>query len=184
MDLRAAEERQPKFDDNLRRLVDCLPRIQRHLINRVVFAGETMNTASAEASISRYKAEREHREAIRTLRGWLDDPDTAPTHEGWPSKITPVKVGRNVKCAERTEWGRCQQIADPPPLCPFHEEVKAKHATPDREYHRQVVLGLKEPQQSRFTETELRAFTQARYRGDGRRLDAYAYGADPLEIDL
>lgn len=166
-------------DDALRALVDLLPADQRHVVERVFFGQGTLRQAAAEAGITPAQASNLQARGLETLRGWLADPETVPVREAATPKAK--KLAKEDRCAEQTKWGRCKQPAIED-LCALHAEMREKGTVPDREYHRKVVLGLKQPIQAVLSEAEMNATMTSRYRGDGRRLDAYT-GFEPLEFD-
>lgn len=88
-----------------------------------------------------------------------------------------------MRCKQKTEWGRCAQIAQrDTELCKTHEHFKRTGAKPDRYWHEKVAKGLITPTVEWMNDAELNAIINGRYRGDGRRIDQYITG-DPLMID-
>lgn len=74
-------------------------------------------------------------------------------------------------CSYESEWGRCQQpTREGAELCSFHSRLPKN---PDRRYHEKVVRGLLQPSWDVLSDVEANALFHGRFRGDGRRLDAY-----------
>lgn len=81
-------------------------------------------------------------------------------------------------CSKTTPWGRCQQT-DPDPqtgLCSAHLRWEQRGITPDRTYERKIVLGLLQSTFDYMSDDEAEVLLSGRYRGDGRRLDAWITG--------
>lgn len=64
--------------------------------------------------------------------------------------------------------------------CLYHQ---VEHEHEDRYYHEKIVKGLVQPAGSYLTRSQLHAVVSGRYRGDGRKVDAYVL-YDPLDIHL
>lgn len=80
-----------------------------------------------------------------------------------------------------TPWGSCQQIVpEEDGTCDYHRVERKSH---DRSYHEKIAKNLLQPASSYLTPTEIAATLNGRYRGDGRRTDAYV-SADPLLFDM
>lgn len=166
-------------DPELRRLVDLLPPAQRHLISRTFFGGSYLSVAARELGLDKRTARSLRDEGLAQLKEWLEDPpeEDPPLEDSCPFEDPLVW-----RCSVETEWGPCQQPARlEGNLCAAHAEWINSGITPDRGYERQVVLGLKEPIQSRLSQSEMDAVVGGRYRGDGRHLDIYT-SHDPLEF--
>lgn len=157
-------------DDELRELVDALPATQRHLVSRVYFGGDPLRTAANETNVSIAVAERLLREALEKMKSWLEA-DRRPSAGGQRRSGPRTDAKR---CGTTTRWGRCAQPAvGAAGMCAAHEEWGREGIIPDENYHRRVVLGEVEPIQAKLSATEISATMNGRYRGDGRRLDAY-----------
>lgn len=167
-----AAPEQPVQDLGLRELVDQLPPDQKHLVERVYFGGDSPRNAAREIGVSIAVADRLLREALAQIRAWLE------TRSGDPG-LAAVRVAeglqrqRERRCGFRTRWGRCIQPAVGAGWCPAHDEWDREGIAPDPEYHRRVVLGEVTPIQAKLSPVEMSATMRGRYRGDGRRLDAY-----------
>jgi hypothetical protein len=61
--------------------------------------------------------------------------------------------------------------------------VRDQRFTPNRYYHEKVATGKITPGELVFTEHEIHAMLNGRYRGDGRRIDQYVL-PEPLLIDI
>jgi DNA-directed RNA polymerase specialized sigma24 family protein len=167
----------PEQDWGLRALVDNLPPEQKHLVERVYFGRETPRRAAREIGLSIAVADRLLREAREQIKSWLEtgagDPGLAANRAARPSAVP-----RGDRCTVRTRWGRCAQPVVGAGLCAAHEEWAGSDIQPDPEYHRRVVLGEVTPIQAKLSPVEINATMQGRYRGDGRRLDAYVTHAE------
>lgn len=168
-------------DVELRRMVDLLEDDARHLVERTFFGGAPLAHAAAEIDMTRARAEGVLNRALEQLKEWLAE--GAP--EGDPDRpAMQVSEPELAICGADSKWGPCQQpVAGDEDLCAAHLEWLERPVDPDPEYERAVVLGEKEPVQARFTRSEMDAVVWGRYRGDGRRLDAYV-SFDPLEVEL
>lgn len=177
MDAREAEP-PPEQDVELRRLVDWLPDVQRHLISRTVFGGDFLSQAARELGLPKRVARFQRDEGLAQLKLWL-------TEGGAPKGEPPVRTEQlfevSVQCTVETEYARCKQPAVDGELCAFHLETINTNVTPDPDYERAVVEGRREPIQARLSESEMTALISGRYRGDGRRLDQFCVH-DPMEM--
>lgn len=165
-------------DDRLAALVDALPADQRHMIERTVFGGADRIEAARQIGVSAAAAERLVRDALAQLKTWLEGGDQPRARNRRPERS--VRVSR---CSARTRWGRCAQpAAADARLCAAHEEWRRERITPDPGYERRVVLGEIEPVVAKLSPAELKATMTGRYKGDGRRIDAYVTNDEPLEV--
>jgi len=71
----------PEQDVELRRLVDCLPPDERHMVSRTSFGGSSVRVAAEEIELPPYRGERVLRRGLDRLRGWLTEPGTAPKRD-------------------------------------------------------------------------------------------------------
>lgn len=181
-DDRAAEPA-PVQDPELRRLVDLLPEKHRHILERVYFGGVFLSVAARELGLDKRAARTVKEEALAMLREWMTEgpPEADPDRVEDPD-LCVILVGL---CQTETEWGQCQQPALEGGLCAAHLEWIEGGVSPDTSYHQAVVEGRREPIQARLEQSEMDALVYGRYRGDGRRLDAYTT-YDPLTglVDL
>jgi hypothetical protein len=86
-------------------------------------------------------------------------------------------------CLAPSKWGLCQQPAEDGERCSAHTQWEIRGTTPDSYYERKVVLGLVQPTWDWMTDEEAEILLNGRYRGDGRRLDAWVAG-DPIGVEL
>lgn len=169
-------------DVELRRMVDLLEPVTRHLIERTIFGCAPLNHAAAEIGLTRVKAERLIALGLAQLKVWLENgaPEANDPSSSGTIVRSEVLTTKAPNCSFPSEWGRCMQPSLPDDdLCVFHLEVTELGTTPDPAYHRAVVLGEKQPIQAFLSRSEMEALINGRYRGDGRRLDAYVT-ADPI----
>lgn len=160
----------PSSDPELRRLVDALPADERHLVERVFFGGATTKAAGEEINLSPGVAERKLKSGLARLRRWYEK---RPPKVDKPRK--PAKVKQSTCAAEHSVYGRCKQpCAEGASMCAQHLEWAGSDIIPHPEYEAKVYRGEVTPVVAVLSETEIRTMMEGRYRGDGRRLDAFA----------
>ncbi|MBA3403979.1 MAG: sigma-70 family RNA polymerase sigma factor [Gemmatimonadaceae bacterium] len=169
---------EPYRDEGLRELVDRLPAAERHVVERVHFGQSTLRQAAIDAGISPAQASHMLARGLEILKGWLTDPDTAPTVA--PKVQVQRRVVKEGRCGQPTPFGKCKQVVTSG-LCGLHAEMRDRDIRPDPEYHRKVVSGEKEPIQSKLSATEMESTINGRYKGDGRRLDQWV--TEPLGFE-
>jgi hypothetical protein len=187
-------------DVELRRLVDLLPPVQRHLINRTFFGGTFLSVAARELGLEKRAARTLRDEGLAQLKEWLEDPpDEDPpleesladdpliwrcayTHSEWGDCQQPAMVG-DIVCAFHAEFGEARHPSPPPVRQARTETMRARSGQQqvDDSYERAVIEGRIQPVQARLTKSEMDSLIGGRYRGDGRRLDIYTV-ADPIEM--
>lgn len=181
-------------DVGLRRLVDHLDPPVRHVIERVYFGGAALAHAAEEIQMTRPQAERLMKQGLAQLQDWLlnggpeGDPDRPVDVIHRPHvEQCSVSLATGMRQVPdrrmyRVEWIRCVQPAVAgDDLCAAHLEWAERNLWPDPAYELAVVRG-KTPIQAVLTETEMDAVVNGRYKGDGRRLDAYVT-ADPIGFE-
>jgi hypothetical protein len=176
MDARAAGD-PPEQDPELRRLVDWLPPVQRHLVSRTFFGGMFLAHAAREVGLPKRMARNQRDAGLAQLKLWLTEGDVP---EGEPEVGQEFVFLDSVDCTVETVYGRCKQPAVDGELCAAHLEWLNAGITPDPQYERDVVEGRKTPVQAILSLAEMDSLISGRYRGDGRRLDIYTV-FDPME---
>ena len=66
---------EPTQDEPLRVMVDSLPAVQKHIVERVYFGGATITEAAKEAGINVKQARTEEASALKALRALLREAD-------------------------------------------------------------------------------------------------------------
>ena len=166
-------------DDKLRSLVDALPGLERHMVERVHFGLDTLTKASREIGVSRSTGSRLLAEGLGRLKDWIltdhtpvqpPDFDITRYPPGDPCVAFLMHDGHDI---------RCQQLAiKGTQICASHTFWFRTGIEPVHEYHLQVLAGGRAILEF-LTEPECEALVNGRYRGDGRRIDIYT-SQDPL----
>lgn len=177
----------PEFrDDHLRDLVDLLPADERHMVSRIHFGSSTLAAASAELGVARSTGKKLLESGLDRLAEWLTFEDAVlPPEEdpGWDPGPIEVATCRYAYWFSPVKWPlMCQQKVKRNGLCSFHAFQSDTGIVPDVAWHERLLRGGRNIYDD-LTETEMVALVNGRYRGDGRRIDQYVNGMDPVGWD-
>ena len=163
-------------DVALRQLVDGLAGPGRHMVSAVYFGSATLTEASAGIGVSRATGRRILDEALELLGEWLAGVSVPPAEEPYDS----VPLEERPFCTYVLAGvGTCLQHVKADGLCSFHVFQSETGIVPEPGWHERLVRGGRNLY-DHHTETELEALVNGRYRGDGRRIDQFVNGMDPL----
>lgn len=179
LDLEAYPEAELR-DEDLRDLVDLLPAPERHMVSRKFFGSATLAEASAELGVARSTGKRLLSEGLATLLEWMEaDPPVLPEELFYES----VPLEERPFCTYvLADVGVCQQYVKAHGLCSFHLFQSETGMIPDVDWHARLVQGGRNIYDT-LTQVEMDALVNGRYRGDGRRIDQYVNGLDPIGWD-
>ena len=78
MDLYASQDQPVSRSNKLREMVDALPDMERHLLERVFFGGAPMCVVAQELKVSEKRAREIRTRALGLLRGMLEADEMGP----------------------------------------------------------------------------------------------------------